>query len=107
MMTYGRQMEVRTITNPKRSSSQNAGRIVSLEEIMRIDDMHEGYFFQYPNNAKIASASLYFLDKNQFLKFDKDDKFKGNFFKYGQGPGELQLIIFILSKREEQKKSTL
>lgn len=93
VLSYGRQEEIKTIANPKNPLNQNAGRIVTLEEIMRINDKHEGYFFQFPNNFKVtADGSLFFKDKNQFLKFDKDGKFIGNFFRYGQGPGELQFI---------------
>jgi hypothetical protein len=93
MMSYGMQNDVRTKTNPKNPPSQNAGRIVSIKEVTRIDDKHEGYFFQYPHNLQIADdGSLFFIDKNQFLKFDKDGNFKGNFYKHGQGPGELHFI---------------
>lgn len=81
------------IENPERPLSKNVGRIVSLKEIMRIDDKHEGYFFQFPNNLKVAAdGGLFVKDKNQFLKFDKNGKFLGNFFRHGQGPGELQFL---------------
>ena len=93
MLSYGKQKEIKTITNPKGPSSENAGRIIRLEETMRIDDKHEGYFFQYPNNLKLAiDGSLFVKDKNQFLKFDRNGKFLGNFFRHGQGPGELQFL---------------
>jgi len=81
------------IENLEMPQSQNAGRIVSLKEIMRIDDKHDGYFFQYPNNLKAAAdGGLFVKDKNQFLKFDKNGLFLGNFFRHGQGPGELQFL---------------
>lgn len=81
------------VKNPGKPLSERAGRIVSLEEIMRIDDKHDGYFFQYPHKIKVApDGSLFVVDKNQFLKFDKSGKFHGNFFKHGQGPGELQFM---------------
>lgn len=93
MISYSRQNEIKTITNTKSPAAQNAGRIVKLKEIMRIDDKHEGYFFQYPNNLKVApDESLFVKDKNQFLKFNRNGKFIGNFFRRGQGPGELQHI---------------
>jgi hypothetical protein len=90
---YGGQSDVKTISNPKRPSDPNAGRIVELQEVMRVDDKNEGYFFQYPHNIKIAPDGGFFaVDKNQFLKFDRNGNFKGNFFRLGQGPGELQFI---------------
>jgi hypothetical protein len=93
VLSYGGQGDVATISNPKIPSAENAGRIVSLEAVLRIDDEHDGYFFQYPNNLKIGpDGSLFLKDKNQFLKFDKDGEFIGNFFKHGQGPGEVQFI---------------
>lgn len=90
---YSGQGDVKTILNPKRPSGPNAGRIVDLQEVMRIDDKDEGYFFQYPHKIKVApDGSFFVMDKNQFLKFDRNGKFKGNFFRLGQGPGELQFI---------------
>jgi len=90
---YGGQDDVKTISNPKRPSGPNAGRIVELQEVMRIDDKDEEYFFQYPHNIKVAPDGGFFMvDKNQFLKFDRNGKLKGNFFRPGQGPGELQFI---------------
>jgi hypothetical protein len=87
------QDNIKTISNSKRPSNPNAGRIVRLEEIMRIDDKHEGYFFQYPNSLKVADdESLFMKDKDQFLKFDRKGAFIGNFYRHGQGPGELQFI---------------
>ncbi|UCE41641.1 MAG: 6-bladed beta-propeller [Candidatus Aminicenantes bacterium] len=93
MIFYGRQDEIRTIANPRSPSTKNAGRIVRLKEIMRIDDKNEDYFFQYPHKMKVTSdGSLFVVDKNQFLKFDRNGNFMGNFFKHGQGPGELQFM---------------
>lgn len=81
------------IENPKKSLSKNAGRIVELKEVWRIDDIGADYYFKYPRNLKIApDGSLFIADQGQLLQFDPNGKFLRNYFKKGQGPGEMQEI---------------
>ncbi len=81
------------IENQAKPQSKNAGRIVELKEVMRIDDIGGDYYFQYPYNIKVApDGSLFVTDREQLIHFDPDGKFIGNYFKNGQGPGEMQAI---------------
>jgi len=81
------------IENPKKPLNKNAGRIVELKEVWRIDDIGADYYFKYPRNLKIApDGSLFIADQDQLLQFDSDGKFLRNYFKKGQGPGEMQEI---------------
>jgi hypothetical protein len=81
------------IENPKKPLSKNAGRVVELKEVLRIDDIGADYYFKYPRNLKIApDGSLFIADQDQLLRFDANGKFLRNFFKKGQGPGEIQEI---------------
>ena len=81
------------IENPDKPSSKNAGRVVELVELMRIDDVGGDFYFRYPTNPKVApDGSLFVQDYEQLLQFDQDGGFVRNYFKKGQGPGEMQQI---------------
>jgi len=81
------------IENPKKPLGKNAGRVVELKEVWRIDDTGADYYFKYPRNLKIApDGSLFIRDQDQLLQFDPNGKFLRNYFKKGQGPGEMQEI---------------
>jgi hypothetical protein len=81
------------IENPKKPLSKNAGRIVELKEVWRIDDIGADYYFKYPRNLKIApDGSFFYADQDQLLQFGPNGKFLRNYFKKGQGPGEMQEI---------------
>lgn len=81
--------EVKIIENPENPQAKNARRIISLEEVSRISDEKGDFFFKEPRNIKVApDATIYMIDKEQFLHFDKQGKFLSNQQKKGQGPGE-------------------
>ncbi len=81
------------IENPEKPLSENAGRIVELKEVMRIDDIGGDYYFQSPRNIKVApDGSLFVIDREQLVHFDPNGKFIRNYFKNGEGPGEMQAI---------------
>lgn len=83
------------IENSEKPLSKKAGRVVDLKEVLSIHDEGDAYYFKYPSNLKIApDGSIFFLDwrSNQLLQFDTNGKFLRNFFKKGQGPGELSLV---------------
>lgn len=81
------------IENPEKPSSKNAGRVKELVELLRIDDVGGDFYFRYPTNPKVSpDGSLFVQDYEQLLQFDKDGVFIRNYFKKGQGPGEMQQI---------------
>lgn len=81
------------IENPKKPLSSHAGREVTLEEIMQINDIGGEFYFKYPRNLKVAVNGFIFIeDVNQLLQFDSEGNFVRNFFKKGQGPGEMLSI---------------
>jgi len=78
------------IENPEKPSSENAGRVLQLEEVFRITDESGDFYFSAPVNLKVDSEGNFFIiDENQILKFSADGKFLKNLFKKGQGPGEI------------------
>ena len=75
------------------SRGENSGRILKLQEVQRIEDGQGDYFFKSPHDICIApDGSLFVIDEDQFLKFDKDGRFIKNLLKKGQGPGEFEGI---------------
>jgi len=84
---------IMVVYNPEEPLSENAGRVLQLTEELRITDSQGGFYFKSPDNIKIApDGSIFVLDEEQFLKFDKKGKFVKNLFKKGQGPGEFERI---------------
>ncbi|UCC38496.1 MAG: 6-bladed beta-propeller [Candidatus Aminicenantes bacterium] len=79
-----------TSESPKR---ENAGRVLKLQEVQRIEDAQADYYFKSPRDIQVApDGSLYVVDEDQFLKFGADGRFIKNLYKKGQGPGELEGI---------------
>jgi len=77
------------IENPDKPKSPDAGRVIVPKEAMKITDESGEFFFKYPRNLKIGpDGSIWVVDSEQFLHFDKDIRFRGNIYKKGQGPGE-------------------
>ncbi len=81
------------IENPEKALNTNAGRIVTLEKVLMISDTGSGYYFESPRLPKVApDHSIFVLDQEQLLRFDPSGKFLLNYFKKGQGPGELEYV---------------
>ena len=82
------------IENPAKPIAKNAGRIVTLEEELRIEDTGAGYFFKNPGPIRVSPrGDIFFKDgPEQALHFDPEGRFVRNLFKKGQGPGELSTL---------------
>jgi len=79
------------IENPKKPPTNNAGRILQLEELMRITDKSGDFFFKRPHSLSLDKNScIYFADVGLFIKFSPEGIFIKNLYKQGQGPGEIQ-----------------
>ncbi|MCK4647084.1 MAG: hypothetical protein KAU46_12595 [Candidatus Aminicenantes bacterium] len=78
------------IENPEKSLSKNAGRVLRLQEVFRITDESDDFYFKAPHSLNVDSAGNFFvIDENQILKFSADGKFLKNLLKKGRGPGEI------------------
>lgn len=81
------------IENPEKPTNPNAGRILNIQEVLRITDEGGEFFFQYPTNVKVApDGTIFIYDREQLLRFDENGEFIHNFFVKGQGPGELNYV---------------
>jgi hypothetical protein len=78
------------IENPTIPTSANAGRIVRLEEDMRIEDVSGDFFFKETYSPPVSPGGGIFIQdgQEQALQFDAKGRFIRNLFKQGQGPGE-------------------
>ena len=82
------------IDNPGRALSKNAGRLVKLEEVMRIRDDGENAIFKGPRYLSLGpDNSLFFIDYAEgarLYRYSPDGKLVYRLLKNGQGPGECQ-----------------
>lgn len=93
MVTVNISAELKIIENYAVPQDKNAGRVLALEEIMRISDESGDFYFKRPRKIRIApDESIFLVDKDQFLRFDKNGKFLNNQQKKGEGPGEYSFI---------------
>jgi len=88
------------VRNPAKPLNPQAGRILKLEPVFEISDAPGEFFFKRPYKFDMDDRGyLYILDKDQLLKFSPEGKFVRNFYKKGQGPGELaspfQMVSFL------------
>lgn len=78
---------------PEAVEREKAGRVLSLSEVLRIEDGGGGFYFKSPHNIQIApDGCIFMLDEDQFLKFSPDGRFIKNLCIKGQGPGEFERI---------------
>jgi hypothetical protein len=78
------------IDNPRKPSAGDGERVVTLREIWRISDTSGEFYFKRPYRMRIApDGSIFIQDSEELLKFSSDGRFIANFFKKGQGPGEM------------------
>ncbi|UCE41715.1 MAG: 6-bladed beta-propeller [Candidatus Aminicenantes bacterium] len=69
------------------------GRLVKIQEILRITDEGGSFYFQYPPFIKVAAdGTIFVYDQDELLRFDQNGKFLHNYYKKGQGPGELNYV---------------
>ena len=60
------------IENPEKPSSKNAGRVIQLEEVMRIKDDGEKIIFKNPQHLSLTEdESIFFIDGSYLYKFSK------------------------------------
>jgi hypothetical protein len=94
LFSFSAMLSAQVVENPAKLKAANAGRVVVPQEVLTISD--EGtsdYYFKWPHGLKTGpDGSLFLLDESQVLQFDKDGKFGRNFFKKGQGPGEVNYV---------------
>jgi hypothetical protein len=78
------------IENPAKPPARDAGRLVRLKEALRITDEGGEFFFKYPFKVQVdPGGSIFVEEQEQLLKFDARGKFLRNYFRKGQGPGEV------------------
>jgi len=80
-------------SNPARPRHPNAGRVRTLTPVLTITDEDGSFYFKSPSLPQIGpDGSIYILDQKQLLRFNAQGRFIRNFFRPGQGPGELEYV---------------
>ncbi len=78
------------VENPAKPKAKNAGRILQLAEVWKITDDGGEFYLQSPYDLQVAGdGSIFLADRKELLRFSPDGKFLKNFYKKGQGPGEI------------------
>ena len=91
------------IDNPGKPVSKNAGRVVKLQEILRIKDEGKGYFFKLPWELDVApDGSIFVQDGLALYAFAPDGRFRKNLVKTGQGPGEISTELTDLVVKDSE-----
>jgi hypothetical protein len=81
------------IENRQKPENSLAGRSVELEEVLRITDEGGEFYFSYPFGLRVDPGGAVFVqEQQQLLQFDKTGRFIRNYFKKGQGPGEVNYV---------------
>lgn len=91
--------DLEVVVNPETPKNQDAGRIVLLEEVMRIRDDGERSVFYVPQNLTIMEDdSLIFIDRALY-KYNRNGQIVFKINKQGKGPGEYNYatIFFIMN----------
>ena len=87
------QAQVLLIENSSRPSGKNYGRVIELKTLLSVSDQPPNFFFKYPSEVKLSRrGDVFVLDDEEILQFDSSGKFLRNYFKKGQGPGEMQYV---------------
>ncbi len=71
-------------------AGDNSLPLVQLEEIWRIDDSGEDFYFKYSTQPNVNHrGEIFIINQEQLLHFSPDGKFIRNLYQPGQGPGEM------------------
>ncbi|MCX6568876.1 MAG: hypothetical protein NT147_07500 [Candidatus Aminicenantes bacterium] len=76
--------------NPSKPIAKDAGRLLKLTEVWRINDEGGEFYFRRPYNLQVADDdSIFIADQDELLRLSSEGKFIKNIFMKGQGPGEI------------------
>ncbi len=82
---------IEVVANPALPLHKDPGRILKVREKLRIRDTGDTFYFEFPAAPQIGpDGSIFFMDRDQLLKFSPDGTFLANLIKPGQGPGEIE-----------------
>jgi len=79
------------VKNSEKPENKKAGRIVRLEEVLRIEDDGKNFILRQPHDFSFfPDGSIIYFDFPYIYKLDKDGKLVFKALKNGQGPGECE-----------------
>ena len=92
-LTLGIAFSQIVVDNGDRPRNPNAGRIIPLQEVLRIREDGEKIIFKSPIRLALGTdIYLFFVDGEHLYRFDKDGKFLLQDVHAGEGPGECEYL---------------
>lgn len=96
------------IDNGKTPQNKNAGRVLNLNEALRVAGEGDDYYYNGVINLQIdTSGNIYINDAGSsndighLLKFSPEGKFLKDLYRQGEGPGEIvSAYVFALSDKK-------
>ena len=96
------------LDNGKVPQNKNAGRILNLNEALRVAGEGDDYYYNIVMNLQIdTSGNIYISDsqgtfsRSHLIKFSPDGEFLKDLYRQGEGPGEIQSFYkFALSDKK-------
>lgn len=83
-------LRAQVVDNPRQPKNPEAGRVLAMEEVMRIRDTGDRFFFENPIGLHVdAEGRIYYQEMRKLYVFDSNGKYLRNLYKKGEGPGEL------------------
>ncbi len=81
------------IDNGARPKNPNAGRIIPLQEVLRIREDGDKIIFKNPMRLALGTdESLFFIDGEHLYRFDRNGRFLFQYANSGEGPGECRYV---------------
>ncbi len=82
------------IENPNNPLNSKAGRVIQLKKVMQITDEEGNFFLEGPIDIKVSNTGFVFIQENKkLLMFSPEGKYIKNFYRNGEGPGELNQLL--------------
>jgi hypothetical protein len=102
-VTAGSARSQSIINNPAKPDNPRAGRVVTLEEVMRIDDTGADFYIKNVYGLAVGRDGSIFVQDEQkrILRFDARGRFLGSIIETGQGPGEVSRINGLVAGNDE------
>lgn len=96
------------IDNPKTPQNKDAGRILKLNEALRIAGDSDEYYYNGVVSLQIDTSGNIYIndawssnDRGHLVKFSPKGKFLDDLYRQGEGPGEIQSMYdFALSDKK-------
>jgi|GEM_PF-1165360 len=91
------------LSNPAKPDHPKAGRVVTLEDVLRIEDAGTDFYIKNVYGLAVSRDGSIFVqdEEKRILRFDAQGRFLGSILETGQGPGEVRRINGLVAGNNE------